>query len=119
MFARLLLLLTINLEQITFQKPQSSGNGKGCGWGKLKTYTAGGSGGCLSGHLALERQRALLGIMRCSLSRLDGSFSKRLGSRCGHISSKLSDKLRSKADSTFTICNLANKYLRKSRAKQR
>ena len=100
-------------------KPQSSGNGKGCGWGKLKTYTAGGSGGCLSGHLALERQRALLGTMRYSLSRLDGSFSKRLGSSCGHFARKLYEKLRGKAGSTLTICNLANKYLRNLRAKQR
>ena len=99
-------------------KPQSSCNGKGCGWGKLKTYTAGGSGGCLSGHLALERQQGLLGIMGCSLSRPDGSFSKRLGSRVVIFQASF-DTLRSKADSTFTICNLANKYLRKSRAKQR
>ena len=86
--------------------------------GEAKTYTAGGSGGCLSGHLVLKRQRALLGIMRCSLSRLDGSFSKHLGSSCGHFASKLSEKLRGKAGSTLTICNLANEYLRNLRAKQ-
>ena len=80
--------------------------------GEAKKIHSGGRGDCLSGHLALERQRALLGTMRYSLSRLDGGFSKRLGSSCGHFASQLSEKLRGKAGSTLTICNLANEYLR-------
>ena len=80
--------------------------------GEAKNIYSEGRGGCLSGHLALERQRALLDTMRYGLSRLDGSFSKRLGSSCGRFASKLSEKLRGKAGSTLTICNLANEYLR-------
>ena len=96
--------------------PQSSSNGKGCGWGKLKIQR--GRGYCLSGHLESERQQASHGNMSDSLSWLDGSFSKRLGSICGHFASKLCGKLRGKAGSVLTICNLANKYLRNLRAKQ-
>ena len=87
--------------------------------GEAKTYTAGGSGGCLSGHLALERQRALLGNMSDSLGWPDGSLACAWVAVVVILQESFVRKLRGKAGSALTICNLANKYLRNLRAKQR